>query len=126
MKSASAVNFYHGNDGYYTIMVHRPDDNGLEYGEKSQCEFCHLTKEEAWLVAKWAERVLDNKTHCFTNISPSGWVIFLPKCEVNVRPLMSPLQHLIEAIGRHPVAEADADVADAINAIDDALCQRSE
>ena len=44
----------------------------------------------------------------------------------NTEGSSEPLQCLIEAIGRHPLAEADADVADAINAIDDALYQRSE
>ena len=44
----------------------------------------------------------------------------------NIGGWSEPMQQLMDAIGRHPAAEADADVADAINAIDDALYQRSE
>ena len=34
------------------------------------------------------------------------------------------IRHLIEAIGRHPAAEADPAVIDAVNAVEDALRQK--
>lgn len=117
MNSPCAINFYHGTDSYYTMMVHRPTDSGEEYGNAAQCEFCRLTKEEAWLVAKWAEKVLDDKAHRYTDISPWGWTIFLPARVVETRRLLSPMQRLVGAIGRHPAAEDDPDVIDAINAL---------
>jgi len=122
MKSACAVNYSHNGD-FFNVMVHR----GGDYGPDSQCELCPLTKEEAWLVALWAEEVLDDKTHRFTTIAPWGWTIFLPEREVNERPLEKPvIEHLVEAISRHPSAESDPDVIDAINAVEDALKQHLE
>lgn len=81
MKSACAVNYYHGDGDFCNIIVHR----GGDYGPNSQCELCSLTKQETWLVTKWAEKVLDDKTHRFTTIAPWGWTIFLPEREVNER-----------------------------------------
>ena len=123
MNSPSSIYYYHGSGDYCNIMVQRHKDNGEEGLE---CEECHLTEAEAQLVTDWARKVLNSKTFRFVGMAVRSWTIFLPERKRNVRPLMLPLQRLIEAIGRHPTAEADADVADAINAIDDALYQRSE
>jgi len=122
MKSACAINYSHNGD-FYNILVHRGG-----YDRDSQCEDCSLTKEEAWLVAHWADKVLNDKTYRFTGISPWGWTIFLPEREVNERPLekSGPIEHLVEAISRHPSAESDPDVIDAINAVEDALKQHLE
>jgi len=122
MKSACAINYSHNGD-FFNIMVHR----GGDYGPDSQCELCSLTKQEAWLVAKWADEVFNNKTYRFTGSSPWGWTIFLPEREVNERPLekFGPIERLVEAIGRHPTAESDPDVIDAINAVEDALKQEA-
>lgn len=35
------------------------------------------------------------------------------------------IQRLVVAIGRHPAAEADPEIADAINAVEDALRQKA-
>ena len=121
MKSACAVNYSH-NDDFCNIIVHR----GGDYSPNSQCELCSLTKQEAWLVALWADEVFNNKTYRFLGISPWGWTIFLPEREVNERPLeKSVIERLVEAISRHSAAESDPDVIDAINAVEDALKQEA-
>ena len=120
MNSANSVAYYHGNGDFCNIMVQRYKDNG---NKNLECEYCPLTKAEAGLVTGWAEQVLDSKQFRFTTMELRGWTIFLPKQVVNAKPLdkRSILDKLVEAISRHPSAEADADVADAINAIDDEL-----
>ena len=89
--------------------------------EKLETEYYPLTKAEAKLIAEWAQQVFDNKQFRFTTMDIRGWTIFLPKRIVEIRPLMSPLQRLVEAISRHPAAEDDPEVIDAINAVEDAL-----
>ena len=42
----------------------------------------------------------------------------------NIGGWSEPMQQLIDAIGRHPAAESDPAVADAVNAVEDALRQK--
>lgn len=116
MNSANSVCYYHGDGNFCNIMVQRYIDD-----EKLETEYYPLTKAEAKLIAEWAQQVFDNKQFRFTTMDIRGWTIFLPKRIVEIRPLMSPLQRLVEAISRHPAAEDDPEVIDAINAVEDAL-----
>ena len=118
MNGANSVGYYHGDGDFCNIMVQRHKDNGEEGLE---CEYCPLSKAEAELIADWAEKVLDSKAFRFTTMSIRGWDIFLPKRQVNVRPLMSPLQRLIVAIDRHSPVKDDPEVVNAIHAVQDAL-----
>jgi len=115
MNSPSSIYYYHGNDDYYTLMVQRHKESGEEGLE---CEDYRLTEAEAQLVNGWVGEILISKAFRFISMKPYGWTIFLPERKRNVRPLMSPLQRLIEAIGRHPAAESDPEVIDAINAVE--------
>jgi len=54
------------------------------------------------------------------NLYAWGWSAWRVT-EEEVRRPSSLLQGLVEAIGRHPAAEADPEVADAVNAVEDAL-----
>lgn len=118
MNSPSSIYYYHGNGDYYTLMVQRHKENGEEGLE---CGSCSLTEAEAQLMCKWADKVLDSKAFRFTSMSVRGWTIFLPKRKREIRPLISPMQHLIQAISRHDVMANDPAVIDAINAVEDAL-----
>jgi len=122
VNSPSSIYYYHGNDDYYTLMVQRHKENGEEGLE---CEDCKLTEAEAQLVNDWVGNALTRKAFRFISMKPYGWTIFLPEQKRDITPLMSPLQRLIEAIGRHEPMANDPAIIDAINAVEDALKEAS-
>lgn len=119
MNSATSVCYYHGDGNFRNIMVQRHSENGDEAVAGIVTEYYALTEPEAKLVLKWASQVLDSKKFWFTSMEMRGWSIFFHPRQVNVTPVA--LTRLIQAIGRHPAAEDDPDVIDAINAIEKEL-----
>ena len=117
------IYLYHGDDDYRSVRIDRGSiDNGT-----SRARNYHPTQASAWRLARLMERILDSKKFWCTSVAPrSLMILFRGYAEPrNIGGWSEPMQQLMDAIGRHPSAEADADVADAINAIDDALKEAS-